>query len=263
MDTLGAVGGELVVFALSLALMQWALRRKRSDKLFAALPLGLLPALVTSSMLFYQLQHQELPEVAALHSALMQKVDAVQLPKPEAGEVQVTKEELRSLADVFFELLPSLEFSFRLVLLAALAALLRRRMTKLGLAAQPEPLSRWTAPWGLVWLVVAPVFWMLAASQGLVQSPPWADHLAWNLLAVGALIHLFQGVVVFGARLTAWGRDPRTRALASLLLAAAAISLLLDRRGLVLMLMLAGLFEPWMDLRRLRRPKKAGDDAQA
>jgi hypothetical protein len=80
-----------------------------------------------------------------------------------------------------------------------------------------------------------------------------------NLLTVGSVVFLFQGLVILGAKMGAWARDPRTRALALLTTVVLALGIAFaDRFGLLqvfmLMLLVTGLLEPWVDLRHLRTP---------
>ena len=74
METLGALGGELVFFALSVGLMQLALWRRRAGGLFSALNLGLIPAAVSAGVLFLQLQGG-VPEMRQIHDVMVQRLD--------------------------------------------------------------------------------------------------------------------------------------------------------------------------------------------
>jgi hypothetical protein len=111
----------------------------------------------------------------------------------------------------------------------------------------------------MVWLVLAPLFWMAGVRNGAVTGPAWADHLALNVLLLGTVIFLFQGLIVVGAKFSAWSRNPRTRGLAFLSLAGLFFALFFaDLASLLqmasVMLLLMGLFEPWVDLRHLKAP---------
>lgn len=261
MSALGALGGQLVLFALSLLLMQAALRWGRSQGLFAALPWGMLPALAIACLAFVQLQQAEDPEVKAAKAAYVAQVEhlATQaFPKPEQS---AQRDAFRELWSHFFEVAPAIEFSIHLGVLAALAVMLRRRYARAGTLPPAEPLSRWTAPWPLAWLVLGPVFVLVAQAKGGLELPATYGLLAWNLLIVGLFIFLFQGMVVASAKLRSWWQDPRTRSLVFLVLAGVFTSLLIqDGRGLLVFLLLTGLFEPWMDVRRLHQPKEGSND---
>jgi hypothetical protein len=254
MSLLGALGEELVLFAFSLVLMQASLRRGRLKGLFAALPVGLLPALALAGLAFWQLQQKDLPEMRDARQAYVAQVEhmaATAYPKPEDG---ADRDAFRELWSKFFEVSPAIEFCFHLGILAALAVLLRRRYAKAGLMPEAEPLSRWTAPWTLSWLVLGPAFVLVGAAKGLFEIEDLWQSLAWNLLVVGLSIFLFQGMVVAAAKLKAWWLDPRTRALVFLVLAGVFASFLVQAgRGLLAFLLFTGLFEPWMDARRLRQ----------
>jgi hypothetical protein len=257
MDALASVGAVLLFLLLSMGLMRLALSRRPEGGLFSALPLGLLPAAALAVGQFWAMQQTNLPEVQterAAWTALADKM-AVQLTpdKDEADERAALEQAYSQVIEIY----PAMQFCLIMLPLAYMAALLRRRQAKRGLAPDPGPLGRWCAPWGLVWLVLAPVFWLVASSHGLVQAPEWADHLAQNVLTLGAVIFLFQGLVVAGAKLSAMARDPRTRVLAVLsLVCLGFIFLVADQVGLLylfcIFLVVTGLLEPWVDLRRLK-----------
>lgn len=255
MSFIGALGGQLVLFALSLLLMQAALRWGRSQGLFAALPWGVIPAVALAALSFWQVQQKDLPEIKQARQDFLAQVEHLSTqyyPKPEDS---AQRDAFRALWSKFFEIAPAMEFCFHLGLLAALAVVLRRRYTRTGAMPEAEALSHWTAPWSLAWLVLAPAFLLVARAKGVLEIDPVWALLAWNLLVVGLCIFLFQGMVVAGAKLKFWWQDPRTRALVFLVLAGVFASLLVqDGRGLLAFLLLTGLFEPWMDMRRLHQP---------
>ncbi|HTB23547.1 MAG TPA: hypothetical protein VK914_12695 [bacterium] len=259
MDTLASVGAQLAFFALSMALMRLALRARNPGGLFGALPLGLLPALILASGQFWSMQQPALPEVAAQRAqwtSITQGLVAEQLPdKDQAPE----RAELTQAYSQAVEALPAGQFCLIMIVLAPLAAFLRRRRVKRGLAPDPGPLGRWCAPWGLVWLVLGPSFWWMASRHGLVDQVDWVDHLALNVFVVGAMIFLFQSLVVVGAWISAMARNPRTRSLALLFLAGLLLAFFLaDSSGTLpifgVVLMVGGLLEPWLDFRRIHAP---------
>jgi hypothetical protein len=256
MDALASAGAQIAFFVLSLGLMQFALKRNRTGGLFSALP---LPAMVLSGAQFWLMQQPKLPEALAERAQwadVVKQLAASQAPGKDQAEDRAALEQVYNQA---LEARPAGQLCLIMIVLAPLAAFLRRRQARLGLAPDPGPLSRWSAPWGLVWLVIGPLFWLTASREGLIKGPDWVDHLALNVVALGSMIFLFQGLVVAGAKVAAMARDPRTRALAIISLGCLFLGFLFaDRFGLVqvfgLMLMLTGLLEPWVDLRRLRRP---------
>jgi len=262
-DTLGAIGEQLVFIALSLGLMQLSLSRRRGGGLFSALPLGLLPALALAGALFAVMQQPDSADMAVQRTewaAFSKKMAQQLLPDKEQADDRTVVEQTYAQS---FEAQPAGLLCLFMAVLAPLAAWLRRRQYRHGQAPDPGPLAAWSVPWGMVWLVLAPVFWMAASRQGLVAGPDWADHLALNVVTVGSVIFLFQGLVVAGAKVAVWARDPRTRALAGLGAAVLLVGLLFaDHFGilqlLLLLLMVTGLLEPWADLRRLN-PPKAGE----
>jgi hypothetical protein len=257
MDALASVSAVLAFFALSLGLMRLALWKRPEGGLFSALPLGLLPAVALAAGQFWAMQQTTLPEVQAQRATWTGLADkmAVQLTpdKDEADERAALEQGYRQVIEIY----PAVQFCLVLIPMAFMAARMRRRLSKRGLAPDPGPLGRWCAPWGLVWLVLAPVFWLVASAHGIVQAPGWGDHLAQNVLFLGAMIFLFQGLVVAGAKLSAMARDPRTRALAILSLACLGLAFFFaDQGGLLylfcIFLVVTGMLEPWADLRRLK-----------
>jgi hypothetical protein len=260
---LSALALQLAVLGLAVGMMQSALRRRPDGGLFAALPLGLLPPLLMSAVFFMQVHGASSPEMDALRADWMRRWSEL---LPAAGEdaalAEALKAEFMALGRQFFGAMPAFYFCFQAAALAAIAAWLRKRQARLGLAPKPTPLAQWTAPLGLVWLVLAPVFWFFGGQQGILKGPSWASALALNLLIAGLALYLFQGAVILGAKLLAWSRDPATRALTPLVLGAVILSLvLLNGQGLVVFLILTGLFDPWIDLRRLQA--KPGDGKAA
>lgn len=256
MDLAGGLLSEFVFVAVSILLMQLALRRRREGGPFAALSLGAIPALAMSGLLFWQLQQRDDPDVKSARAAMAASIDSVaqtRFPKPDDAD---QRRQLKEMGASLFEMAPAAELTLRLILLAALALLLRRRRSRAGLAVEAGPLSRWSAPWWLAWVVLVPVFWLLAGRQGLVEPPDWSQHLAWNALFVGVAIQLFHGSVVLYGKLLLWWRGPSTRALSLLApsIAFAGTLALGDLRPLLVFITLNGLFEPWLDLRRVNHP---------
>jgi len=256
-ELLGVLLSLVLLFTLSGLAMRSALKRQRGAGLFGGLVWGLLPALVLAGVQFHDIQWPD-AEARQDMAQIEQRFDdnlKVQLPKPEqAGELKAMQETTR----LVLPLMPGLFLCFQLALLAPLAAWLRRRRYRQGLDVKPEPLLSWSAPWWLAWLVLAPLFWVLALHQGVATGPDWSETLAWNVLVVGLAIQLFHGSVVLLGKLAGWSRSPRTRPLTPLALALAlGATLLLGSLKFPLMFVaLTGLFEPWMDLRRLRQPPR-------
>lgn len=261
MSLQGGLGVLLVLFALSLLFMQAALRWGRSTGLFAALPWGMLPLLFLAVSYFGALQQVDDPEVKAQrlqYQTEVERMAAQVYPKPEQN---AERDALRSQWSKVIEVAPALMFSLLLGILAPLAVHVRWRATRNGSMVPPQRLSHWTAPWPLTWLILVPIFLIVAEDRaGLTLGSVWLK-LAWNILVVGLAVFLFQGLLVMAAKLRAWSRDPNTRALVFLTLALVFTSFLLgDVRGLLVALLVMGIFEPWLDLRRLNPPPTESTD---
>ncbi len=172
MDVLGALGGQFVLFALSLVLMQASLRWGRLKGLFAALPLGLLPSLALAALTFWQIQQKDLPEIKEARQAYVVQGEqlATQVyPKPDDS---ADRDAFRALWSKLFEVSPACEFCVYMGLLAALAVVLRQALRQSG-ALMPAPeaaLGRWTAPLvpGLA-SVLGPAAVLLVRAKGLVE----------------------------------------------------------------------------------------------
>lgn len=257
MDALGTAGAALVFVAFSASLMQLALRQRPGGGLFAALPLGLLPAALAFALNF-RAPGTGSPELKALQAQMEQRAERLAASLP-AAEREAGRKAFHDLARLVLDCLPGLGFCGSLALLAPLAAWLRRRQQRLGQAPPAPPLRRWTAPWGLVWLVLGPYACKLGVENEMLQAPGWVYRLALNLMLVGLAIYLFQGLVILLAKLRQWAARPATRALQGLAAAALGLALLLlDFRGLALGLVILGLLEPWLDWRRLKPRGGAG-----
>jgi hypothetical protein len=106
-----------------------------------------------------------------------------------------------------------------------------------------------------VWLILAPVLVLAGASKGFFKVEEPQMHAFWNLIVVGLAIAVFQGAVVLWARLRTWWLAPASRFLVFIVLLGVVVSLVFQGAiGLLAFLLLTGLFEPWVDARRLRRP---------
>jgi hypothetical protein len=253
---LGALLSELAFLGVSLGLMALALRRRPAGGLFSALMPGALPALVLAGLTFYQWQQADDPGLKAAHQSMVAPLQQAAKDRFGKPEQAAERQQLMDMGEAVFAVAPALELLLRLALLAPLAALMRRRRQRAGLAPDAGPLSHWGAPWWMAWVLLGPLFWLLARRAGLLQGPAWALPLAWNLLVVGMTLQFFHGTVVLMGKLAAWSRNPRTRLLAPLALGTAVFALLMleDLRPLLALVILTGLFEPWLDLRRLHQP---------
>lgn len=252
---LSSLLAQLTVLALSAGLMQVALRRRPAGGLFTALPLGLIPSLLLSALIFAEMHVSVSPEALQMKADWMRHSAELAEASKQIGPEH--KAEFLAFCEKFYVVGPALYFCFQAGILGLLAAWMRQRRARQGLALPAEPLSQWTAPFALVWLVLGPVFWIYGGQKGVLQSPAWGSALAENLLVIGLALYLFQGLVILGAKILGWARDPATRALAPLVLAAVIASLLLlNGQGLLVFLVLTGLFDPWVDLRRLHAPPK-------
>ncbi|MBI5695398.1 MAG: DUF2232 domain-containing protein [Nitrospirae bacterium] len=130
-------------------------------------------------------------------------------------------------------------------------ALLRRYAVKAGLVkarAEGEGLANWVAPDHAVWGVIIPGFLMIPDVHVLRVA-------AGNVLAVFALVYLFQGIGIVSYLI---GRLKMPRGFRILLWA-----MVLLQPYLFLTMWAVGLFDTWVDFRKLRKKPDSRDARKA
>ncbi len=117
----------------------------------------------------------------------------------------------------------------------------RRAASRYGWGEPGEPLSRWSCP---EWLV----FVLAAAGFALLAPLPWVRTVGLNLLLVMAFAYFCQGMAVIAGLVqryqTPWGLRPLIYILAFV-------------NPIMIMVMLLGLMDLWLDFRRLQPPREA------
>ncbi len=108
-----------------------------------------------------------------------------------------------------------------------------------------EPFDRWQAPERLVW-------WLIGAGFAFFLPWPGVEFLAVNLLIVIASVYVFQGLSILQFYLKKF-RFPR-------FLRFLAYILILMQQILLIGLALAGLFDQWIDFRKISRHKANSND---
>ncbi len=246
-------GEELVVLGLGLLLAVLRMRVHPKGSAFDPLVWGLAPLLAASTSTWWAFQTNA-PWVLSIKTDLLKQTEqrAIELlaqSGQDAAAIQVVAHEI---ALGVIRVTPAVEFVFRAGLLVALVFLARRILAKQAWTSSPKQLALWTAPLGLTWLVLAPGFWLLARSMGWATANPMATDLALNILVIVAPIFLFQGALVVVERIKREALSVSTR----FLLAGLALVLALSPVFVpsLVFLGLLGLFEPWMDFRRLTPP---------
>ncbi|MGQ9689006.1 MAG: DUF2232 domain-containing protein [Desulfobaccales bacterium] len=104
-----------------------------------------------------------------------------------------------------------------------------------------EPLAQWACP---EWLV----FVLVAAGFALLAPPPWVRTIGLNLLLVVSLAYFCQGLAVVAALMQRYQAPQLLRAL---------VYILAFINPLIIIVMLLGLADLWLDFRRLRPPREA------
>ncbi|MFZ5564043.1 MAG: YybS family protein [Thermodesulfobacteriota bacterium] len=158
----------------------------------------------------------------------------------------VLTQAMESLHRLLVRVLPALATAFALV--AAWMTLLTARavMKRKGLAF-PDfgPLNRWSAPDFLVWAVIGGGVLML------VPAEP-AKAAAQNTLIVLATIYFFQGIAILSFLFESKGVPRPVRV--------AVYTMMAIWQLLALLVAGVGLFDTWVDFRRLRRAAETDSD---
>ncbi len=145
---------------------------------------------------------------------------------------------LRLFARMVVDYLPAVAVSFMAVTSFVSLWLVKRHAARLNLLpGTGTAMSRWTAPDHAVWGVIASGFLMIPPVPVLRQA-------AGNLLAVFALVYLFQGAAVVAYLFARFRLPALLKALGALLIAI--------QPYLLLGMWLAGLFDNWADFRKVR-----------
>ena len=156
-----------------------------------------------------------------------------------SADKQLVEETLQKLLPFLLKLLPGAALSSTLMAcwLNLLVAKHYCRVRHLPLPAWPD-WSQWKAPDLLVWLVIA--------SGILLLVPVGFLRIAGlNALMVAGVVYLFQGLAIVSYYFERW-KLPR-------LFRAAAYAIILIQQFFTLGAMLLGLFDMWLDFRRLSR----------
>jgi uncharacterized protein YybS (DUF2232 family) len=121
--------------------------------------------------------------------------------------------------------------------------LLKRHAVTVGVM-EPDPgsMTRWHAPDHVVWGIIIPGFLMIPPNPLLRQA-------AGNVLAVFAVVYLFQGLSVITYLFEKLKLTPALKGLGFLLVAL--------QPFLILAMWAVGFFDTWADFRKLR-PKGTG-----
>lgn len=110
-----------------------------------------------------------------------------------------------------------------------------------GWADPGEPLAQWTCP---EWLV----FILVAAGFALLAPPPWVRVAGLNLLVIVGFAYFCQGIAVLASLLQRYQAPWGLRAL---------IYVLAFVNPVMIMVMILGLMDLWLDFRRLLPPREA------
>jgi uncharacterized protein YybS (DUF2232 family) len=150
---------------------------------------------------------------------------------------QAALEAIPQTIPVFIRLLPGATL-VSLLLITWLNTLVARRFCAVRRLPLPSwvPWSHWKAPEPLVWLVIATGCLLILPSKGMAL-------VGSNLLLGLSTIYLFQGLAVVVFYLHRWEVAPFLRAII--------YALLLLQPFATLLVMLVGLFDLWLNFRRL------------
>lgn len=156
-----------------------------------------------------------------------------------SADKQSVEETLQKLLPFLLRLLPGAALASTLMACWLNLLLAKRycRVRQFPLPAWPE-WSQWKAPEILVWAVIASGVLLLLPVGSLKVA-------ALNVLMVGGVIYLFQGLAIVSYYFERWKLPQIFRA--------AAYGIILIQQFFTLGAMLLGLFDMWFDFRRLSR----------
>jgi uncharacterized protein YybS (DUF2232 family) len=238
----GPYGGAayLASFGIGTAIICYMLERRYSFELIIAVTAGVMFAAIAATAVLTMGGPDAL--VAAIHTQLAQAMKHGQeLYKYVGIDASIPADTQASVIALTMRLTPA----FSLVL-AALAVLVNLRLfwrwagqQRLAYSLFPD-LSRWSAPEWLVWL-------LLAAGFGMFIPVNAASDIALNAFICAAAIYFCQGLAIIRFYFQTLGVPAIVRILIYFLLAHVVVAALVC---------IAGVFDMWIDFRRLKPPSQ-------
>lgn len=174
--------------------------------------------------------------VATVWSAMAQIIDKEQVLEKELNQAGLTLAEMLSL---IAQLTPALLFINNIVVALGNYLLSRSLGTGRHWAVPKVPLTCWEAPGWLVFVLIGTGFALLVPSQ-IVRM------VALNLLLISLLLYFFQGVAIIAFSFQRF-QVPR-------FLRWSIYGLLILIKPALLLVILMGLVDLWLDFRRLHQP---------
>jgi uncharacterized protein YybS (DUF2232 family) len=239
--SLGAVGDlpYMLLMLIMGGLLGEGMRRQWSIEKTMGVAVGV--ALLLGTVTFWVVSGGFSPQFwSVLEEEMRQNVTALLQTYRGAGfglDQQAALEAIPQTIPVFIRLLPGATL-VSLLLVTWLNILVARRFCAVRRLPLPSwtPWSHWKAPEPLVWLVIATGCLLVLPSKGMAL-------VGSNLLLGLSAVYLFQGLAVAVFYLHRWEVAPFLRAII--------FALLLLQPFVTLLVMLVGLFDLWLNFRRL------------
>jgi hypothetical protein len=249
-----------LLFGLICWTMVREMRRHPDAGFFRPVLFGFMPILLISVASFTTIQGMKADELAATKAVLAEKF-AQLLSGGGAGAAGFTNDELMAISEVSLRLQPAAVCVFWLGLLTLSAMALRKWLVSKGQAKRTQPLSRWRAPYFLIWALLIPLaILLLDQRHWLGEVEAWISDLSQNLALVILSVYLFQGMMVVLQKTASLGL-PKPAAIL-LVISALLAALVPMGRGLGLAFLALGILDTWFDFRKLAAPK-TGDSQRS
>lgn len=178
----------------------------------------------------------------ALDQGMKESVELYKQMGMSQGDIDSLMPSIKLFSRVVMEYLPAIVVAMSAAVSFISWFLLKRRAVKAGLVTpDPGSMTRWHAPDHAVWGIIIPGFLMIPPDPLLRQA-------AGNVLAVFAVVYLFQGLSVVTYLFEKLKLTSALKGLGFLLIAL--------QPFLILAMWAVGFFDTWADFRKLR-PKPA------
>jgi hypothetical protein len=167
--------------------------------------------------------------------------DTLQQSGMEVSDLRVMGVPRVGMQDLLKQILPALALiNIALVAWVNVLAVMKAAHHR-GWGDPGEPLAQWTCP---EWLV----FFLVAAGFALLAPPAWVRVAGLNLLVIVGFAYFCQGIAVTASLLQRYQAPWGLRVL---------VYVLAFVNPLIIMVMILGLMDLWLDFRRLQPPREA------
>ena len=243
---------ELIFLLLLSAVMAWSMVRRPEQSLLRPVALAFIPLAIMLLPMAWNTSWMDGEMGQAVQGAWNQSVASIPVPEGENAAEQIEAWEKRG--EFLLRFLPGSTGVFWLMILSAVAVLVRKFLVGRGKTLPAKPLVLWRSPDWLIWLFLAPAVVLLVSVNGWIDDAEgrWLS-LGGNALLVTAAVYCFQGLQVMRWRMSNTKRPWiiwAVLAVTFLLLGGAALV------SLAMTLAMVGIFDYWFDFRRILAPEE-------